>query len=174
ESFEANRPDAVLMDMRMPVMDGYEAIRRIRESEGGGAVPIIGLTASAFEDQRGRVMAAGASGFLTKPFQPDQLYELLGRLTGVEYVYSEEGGTAPAEAPPTGGPSFADIPEKMVWGVRRAMESGNMKELSEAVGEVEGFNAELGRQLRELASNFDFGRILELIGTGETDESLLS
>ena len=69
---------------------------------------------------------------------------------------------------------FADIPEKMVWGVRRAMESGNMKELSEAVGEVEGFNAELGRQLRELASNFDFGRILELIGTGETDESLLS
>ncbi len=174
ESFDAHRPDAVLMDMRMPVMDGYEAIRRIREAEGGGAVPIIGLTASAFEDQRGRVMAAGASGFLTKPFQPDQLYELLGRLTGVEYVYSEEGGTAPAEAPPTGGPSFADIPEKMVWGVRRAMESGNMKELSEAVGEVEGFNAELGRQLRELASNFDFGRILELIGTGETDESLLS
>ncbi len=175
--FEQERPDAVLMDMRMPVMDGYEAIRRIREHDGGKAVPVIGITASAFEDQRGRVMAAGASGFLTKPFQPEKLFDLLGRLLEVEYIYSEEeeekkevAATPSAQQ----GKAFADVPENMIWGVRRAMESGNMKELSAAVGEVEEFDAELGRQLRELATNFDFGRILELIGTGELEEDALS
>lgn len=172
--FGQERPDAVLMDMRMPVMDGYEAMRRIRELEGGDGVPVIGITASAFEDQRGRVMAAGASGFLTKPFQPDQLFELIGRLTGAEYVYSEEEAPEPEPVSAEGAPSFKDIPEEMISAVRRAMESGNMKELSNAVGQVEGFHSELGRQLRELASNFDFGRILELIGTGEGDADGLS
>jgi signal transduction histidine kinase/CheY-like chemotaxis protein/CHASE1-domain containing sensor protein len=174
--FGQERPDAVLMDMRMPVMDGYEAIRRIREREDGETVPVIGITASAFEDQRGRVMGAGASGFLTKPFQPEQLFDLLGRFLGVEYLYSEEGEgeTAPDTPSAQKEQTFSDVPEDMIWGVRRAMESGNMKELSAAVGEVEAFSPELGRQLRELASNFDFGRILELIGTGELEEDALS
>ena len=62
--------DAVLMDVQMPVMDGYESCRRIRGELGLGQLPIIALTAGALNEERQRAEAAGMNGFLTKPLDP--------------------------------------------------------------------------------------------------------
>lgn len=70
--------DAVLCDVEMPVMDGYEATRRMRAM--APALPIVGLTAHAFEDARRRGEAAGMSGYLTKPYMVDELVQCLARL----------------------------------------------------------------------------------------------
>ena len=70
--------DAVLCDVEMPVMDGYEATRRMRAM--APALPIIGLTAHAFEDARQRGEAAGMSGYLTKPYMIEELVQCLARL----------------------------------------------------------------------------------------------
>ena len=71
-------PHAVLMDMRMPVMDGYEATRRIKTTEAGRDTPVIAVTASAFKDSMEEILGTGVSAYLLKPFQPGELYKILG------------------------------------------------------------------------------------------------
>ena len=66
--------DAVLMDLQMPVMDGYEATRTIRAMEGArGAVPIIAMTADAFEEDRKRYREAEMDAYISKPVEMDAL-----------------------------------------------------------------------------------------------------
>ncbi len=84
EQFRAAEPgyfDAILMDIRMPVMDGLEATRRIRTSgrPDARAVPIIALTANAFDEDSKKSMDSGMDGHLSKPIQVEQMLELLGR-----------------------------------------------------------------------------------------------
>jgi CheY-like chemotaxis protein len=79
-----HRYDIVFMDCHMPVMDGFEATRRIREDERrtGRHTPIVALTADSLEGDRERCIAAGMDGFMTKPVSSSQLSATIERLTG--------------------------------------------------------------------------------------------
>ena len=77
-ALEAGRFDLVLMDANMPVMDGIEAVRRIRSRDLAAETPVYMLTANAFAEDVERYMAAGADGVLTKPIQIEQLFTVLG------------------------------------------------------------------------------------------------
>lgn len=69
--------DLVLMDCNMPVMDGYEASRRIRENGRWPDLPIVALTANALSDERERCRAAGMNDYLAKPFRREELAAML-------------------------------------------------------------------------------------------------
>lgn len=73
EAAASERFDAVLMDMQMPVMDGLEATRRIREGGASARTPVIALTANAMDTHRAAWEAIGVQAFLTKPIEPDRL-----------------------------------------------------------------------------------------------------
>ncbi|WP_159468606.1 response regulator [Dyadobacter sp. 3J3] len=75
EKFNSVHYDLILMDLRMPVMNGFECARLIREQ--GSKVPIIALTASAFENEKEKALANGFSGYLIKPFLPDDLFGII-------------------------------------------------------------------------------------------------
>jgi signal transduction histidine kinase/CheY-like chemotaxis protein len=77
EALKQGRFDVVLMDVQMPVMDGWTATQAIRERERGTVehIPILALTAHAMQHDQARCLAAGMDGFLSKPFQPVDLYE---------------------------------------------------------------------------------------------------
>ncbi|TVQ55391.1 MAG: PAS domain S-box protein [Spirulina sp. DLM2.Bin59] len=85
------QPDLIWMDMRMPIMDGYEATTRIKATEQGRKTVVIALTASAFEEQRSQVLAAGCDDFVRKPFREAVLFDKMAEYLGVEYIYGDTG-----------------------------------------------------------------------------------
>jgi CheY-like chemotaxis protein len=90
ETFE---PHLIWMDMRMPVMDGYEATKQIKATTKGQATAIIALTASILEEERAVVLSAGCDDFLRKPFRESDIFEAMHKHIGVRYIYDEP--TAP-------------------------------------------------------------------------------
>ncbi len=88
--------DAVLMDVQMPEMDGYEATRRIRQQERFAALPVIGLTAHAMVDERQRCLSAGMNDLVTKPIDPQALFDTLKRWTGVQELGATEHPDLPS------------------------------------------------------------------------------
>ncbi|GAB4530169.1 MAG: hypothetical protein Tsb0014_12660 [Pleurocapsa sp.] len=83
-------PHLILMDMRMPIMDGYEATKRIKSHPQGEKTVIIALTASAFEEERIVILAAGCDDFMRKPFHDDELLLKIGEHLKLNYLYQDE------------------------------------------------------------------------------------
>jgi CheY-like chemotaxis protein len=80
EAFAPGKYFAIFMDVRMPVMDGLDATRKIRERESGSRVPIIALTANVMPGDRDRCLAADMDDFISKPFKRDDLAAKLARV----------------------------------------------------------------------------------------------
>jgi signal transduction histidine kinase/DNA-binding response OmpR family regulator len=86
-------PDLILMDLRMPVLDGASAIKQIRfQEESSGSLPckIIVITASAFEHEKESVFQAGTNDFMTKPFRQEELFEKITQHLEVQFLYQQE------------------------------------------------------------------------------------
>jgi CheY-like chemotaxis protein len=118
----ANSCDAVLMDVQMPVMDGYTATREIRKWEGGmrlegtSSIPIIAMTAHAISGDREKSMAAGMNDHITKPIDPEQLFGTLAKWIGCRDRPGKPAEPSPA---PTGpqvkktGPAEQALPDAL-------------------------------------------------------------
>ena len=91
---EATRqlPDLIIMDMSLPVMDGWESTRRLKQQSATQSIPVLALTAHAMAGERDRAMAAGCNDYDTKPVDFERL---LGKIESLL-------GPAPAPVPPPG------------------------------------------------------------------------
>ncbi|MCP2727548.1 PAS domain S-box protein [Limnofasciculus baicalensis] len=87
---ESWQPHLILMDICMPVMDGYEATKQIKQFPNSRNTAIIALTASAFEEQRQAILDAGCDDFIRKPFREEILLKKISHYLGVRYVYKNE------------------------------------------------------------------------------------
>lgn len=88
--FSSWHPHLILMDMRMPVMDGYEATKQIKSLPKGKETMIIALTASAFEEERVVILSAGCDDFMRKPFYKAELLEKIGQYLNIDYLYEQK------------------------------------------------------------------------------------
>lgn len=77
-----HRPGLVLMDIRLPDVDGLEALRRLQVDERTASIPVLAITAQAMEGDRDRFVAAGFAGYLSKPLEIDELLASVERHCG--------------------------------------------------------------------------------------------
>ena len=170
--FDSWSPHAVLMDMRMPIMDGYEATRRIKATAAGGAIPIIAVTASAFEDDFERVMATGMYAYLRKPFRTEDLFEMLGKCLGLHYVFADDAADTHGlvKAAPLTAESITALPKDIVEAMRQAVEEGDMVCLTELVAQVEKIDSATARGLQVLTDRYDYEKLGQWLEKGGTDK----
>lgn len=88
--WEEWQPHLIWMDMRMPVMDGYEATKQIKNHLQGQATVVIALTASAFEENRSLILSAGCDDFVRKPCRQEVLLNKIAEHLGVRYIFQEQ------------------------------------------------------------------------------------
>ena len=81
---ERERPDLILMDIQLPIVDGYEATRRIRAIPALDKIPIIAVTSYALSGDEAKAMAAGCNAYVTKPYSPRQLLAKVREFLGDE------------------------------------------------------------------------------------------
>ena len=164
------KPQVVLMDMTMPVMDGYEATRTIKASPDIKNTAIIAVTASAFEEDKQRVLAAGAEGYLSKPFKEAELFETIGRLTGADYLYEETGGGEKASKAVDDvavmRKSVAALPSELVGQLRNAVESADLDRLNDLAAQLITDHPTLAQWMQEMAARYEYEALIELFSSG--------
>ncbi|HDZ49641.1 hypothetical protein LCGC14_1438880 [marine sediment metagenome] len=82
KAIKADKPDLILLDIMMPVMDGYEVLRRVKEDENLKSIPVVMLTARAQEKDVVKGIDLGAEDYITKPFHPAELLARVKRILG--------------------------------------------------------------------------------------------
>ena len=143
ELWESWQPHLIWLDTRMPVMDGFEAVRQIRakEKQTQWRTVIIALTASTFEEKKGEIIAAGCDDFVRKPFQEQILFDKMACYLGVRYLYQE------LPRLPVGALRrycVNEKPDSFFGGLLAQMPQSWVKELHDAANDV---NEELAIQL---------------------------
>jgi PAS domain S-box-containing protein len=108
DKFQEVQPDLVLMDVQMPILNGYQATQAIRESERNGRTPIIALTAGTIKGERERCLQAGMDDYLSKPITANQLQQMLEKWLKMrqEQNPEEPGEAASTVAPKASMPVF--------------------------------------------------------------------
>jgi CheY-like chemotaxis protein len=170
--FEQWRPHLILMDFRMPVMDGHEAIRRIRAMAGGNDLKIIAGTASAMDENRQELMSIGADDFLSKPFREVELFQKIHAHVGVKHVYADHPTDTPREEPAELTPeSLSGWPQDLIDPMREAVITADLDQLLARIQEVEARDPRIARALRRLAEGFEYEKLLDLLTMGVSIEA---
>jgi predicted ATPase/signal transduction histidine kinase/CheY-like chemotaxis protein/PAS domain-containing protein len=165
ERWETWRPHLIWMDMRMPVMDGYEATRQIKARSEGKESIVIALTASAFEEERAVVLASGCDDFVRKPFQEHLIFDKLAEHLGVEYVYEavSSASTLPLANRAVLTPQdLMVMPPEWIEQLRQAAIQVDAEFIQQLLQQVPPSQVALADRLLELTQNFAFDEIIEL------------
>ena len=156
-------PDLILMDMRMPKIDGYEATAKIKAEPKGRDTIIIALTASAFEEEKVVILSAGCDDFMRKPFKEEELLEKIGQYLNIEYIYEDTPTASRAEPIVEITPdSLAVMPHKWRSQLYDAAAKVDNQEIFELLAEIPEEYESLAKALADLAEQFRCDKIINL------------
>ncbi len=166
--FNLWNPHAILMDMEMPVMDGYEATRRAKSSEAGRSTHIIAITAHSDDETKAQILTVGASAVIQKPVQIQELYDTLGWCLGLQYEYADELPRMMLQpcSKPLRSEDLAELPQPLVKEMYKAVTEGDISQLLALIGEVDALDKALALQLKMLAEAYDYGTLEKLLTGG--------
>lgn len=195
EMWESWHPHLILMDVRMPVMDGYEATKEIKasiqqreqEQQKNGEMnisapespipKIIALTASTIEGRRSFALLVGCDDFISKPFCKKDIFDTLNKHLGVKYVYSNStdfistGDRNNLSASPSnaGLAYLPTLPAEWINNIKQVIRSADFDLISRTIEEIRDAHPEFAEILQGHLDNFDYQKIFNVIA--ETEES---
>jgi CheY-like chemotaxis protein len=170
------QPHLVLLDTRMPVLDGLETTRRIRASEGGQETVIFALTASVLGENRKAARESGVDDFLSKPCSESDLFSKIHRYFGEWRTTPAEDAVAPEKA-------YADwldsrenelaslpdidlcrnLPSELIEELQQAVGKGAKDVLDGLIVQVAGLDQSAARSLRQLADSYDYDELMRVL-----------
>ncbi|MEG4105437.1 response regulator [Microcoleus sp. S13_C5] len=173
ELWESWQPHLIWLDTRMPVMDGFEAVRQIRAKEKPTQwrTVIIALTASTFEEKKGEIIAAGCDDFVRKPFQEQILFDKMACYLKVRYLYQELPRLPVGalrrycvnEKPDSFfGGLLAQMPQSWVQELYDAANDVNEELAIQLVDRIWESNPTLAEALKDLLADYRLDKIMDL------------
>ncbi len=164
--FREWHPALIFMDIRMPVMDGMEATRIIRDLPGGAQCKIVAVTAHALEEEKQVIVSAGFNGFIRKPYREGELFTALEQQLGARFVLREHGPTTPEKPKgplPLAVSEFERLPPSLVKALATAAEQLDQAASFEAVEQIAAVDARLADRLRQLVDELRFKDLLAVL-----------
>ncbi len=162
EKARAFVPDLVLLDLRMPDLDGLAVARTLRELPASCRTPIVAVSAAAFPEDRARALAAGCDVHLAKPVLLDALTQTLGALLPLEWMRRE----APAES--EGAPELEELSPDRAGQLAALLKTGSISAIRALADDLarEGCCPALARRIAALADDFDLDGLRRLTASG--------
>ncbi len=166
-------PQLIFMDMHMPVMNGYEATKKIKAHAKGKKTTIIALTASAFEEERKAILSAGCDEVISKPFRQEVLLKKIAKHLGVKYLYEESAIQDKNEANEyelndaqrSLDFHLSQMPVEWVEKLNKAALKCRDREIIQLCEEIPKIHAPLAKTLTNWANDFLFDKVIDLIKT---------
>lgn len=158
-------PHLILMDMRMPVMDGYEATKHIKSTTKGNATAIIAVTASVLEEEKAIVLSAGCDDFVRKPFTEQTIFDALAKHLGVKYIYAETSLPKSEELTENvlTSAQLNCLSKELITALYEAAIEADSQIVLQLIGEIPQTETVLIQSLTKLVHQFDFEPIINLI-----------
>ncbi|MGK7924269.1 MAG: response regulator, partial [Spirulina sp.] len=168
EIWENWHPHLIFMDLRMPVMDGYEANKQIKAKMKDEGTIIIAITASILEEERAAIAGSTFDDFTRKPFRAGTIFEKLSKHLGVRYIYEEKQPTAPKPAVSTlseeeARTALATLPETWRNRLQEATNRLDDESILKLIEEIEPQHPQLAQTLTDLTKKLRFDAIFNLM-----------
>lgn len=177
EIFHEWQPNFIWMDIRMPVMDGLEATREIRNSKSEiRNIPIAALTAHALEEEKEIILAAGCDDLVRKPYREQEILEVMAKHLDLRYVYENEREEAVSDEPDVelGPEQLTTLPEDLLKPLRQAVIRLDIHQAMELIEKIFEHDAAIGCALRALAKKLNYDLLLRLLENDDTKSGVLS
>lgn len=167
EKAYAVQPDLIFTDLVMPVMDGFEVVRRLRKDPKLAKIPIIAASASVFDFHQQQSREVGCDDFIPKPFQVERLFELLQQYLNLTWIYEKETKEIEEETKDNlADAPFVGPPAKQAAMLYEMAMIGDVIGIQNVLTELEKEDVKYLRcvnTLRQLANNFDDQKICEIV-----------
>lgn len=147
----------------MPVMDGIEATKRLRQLPDGQVVKIVAVTASAFKEQQQEILDAGMDDFVRKPYRFDEIYDCLARQLQVEYRYDVDQSTPIDAALAVDAAALSALPATLRQQLRDALLSLDCERIAQVIERIGDVDPVLAKALAQCADTFDYSPILNAL-----------
>ncbi len=157
-------PHLVLMDRRMPRMDGLEAMRHIKNSEEGRDVPVVIVTASVFDEDYKECMVCGADAFIRKPYLEEELLGEISRLADIRYDYEKKKDKRIPVVKPE---HFEALSKEENEAMVSAIMKGDLDGLLEVFDQLTRLDKPVVESLKGMAKAYKYDELLKLIPTSE-------
>ena len=161
--WEAWQPHLIWMDMRMPVMDGYEATKYIKSTTQGNATAIIALTASVLEQERAIILSAGCDDFMRKPFKEQTIFAALTKHLGVKYVYSDSANAQIDLSDSVTPLDLSVMSEEWRSEICEVALEGDSNRVTQLIREIPNQESAIVKTLEKYAHQFQFDEMVELL-----------